>query len=38
MADWKLSPADWCHVDVVAGDRARAERFPDGNLIGLRHD
>jgi predicted enzyme related to lactoylglutathione lyase len=27
MADWKLSPGDWCHIDVVAGDRARAQKF-----------
>jgi uncharacterized protein len=27
MADWKLSPGDWCHIDVVGGDRARAQTF-----------
>ena len=27
MADWKLSPGDWCHIDVVAGDRGRAQKF-----------
>jgi predicted enzyme related to lactoylglutathione lyase len=27
MADWKLSPGDWCHIDVVAADRARAQKF-----------
>jgi uncharacterized protein len=27
MADWKLSPGDWCHIDVVSGDPARAQRF-----------
>jgi len=27
MADWKLSPGDWCHIDVLSGDAARAQRF-----------
>ena len=27
MADWKLSPGDWCHIDVVSGDPARAQAF-----------
>ena len=27
MADWKLSPGDWCHIDVGSGDRDRARRF-----------
>lgn len=27
MADWKLSPGDWCHIDVGSGDRERAKRF-----------
>jgi predicted enzyme related to lactoylglutathione lyase len=27
VADWKLSPGDWCHIDVVAGDPARAQKF-----------
>lgn len=27
MADWKLSPGDWCHVDVLTGDAARAQQF-----------
>ena len=27
MADWKLSAGDWCHIDVLAGDRANAQRF-----------
>jgi uncharacterized protein len=27
MADWKLSPGDWCHIDVIASDRARAQKF-----------
>lgn len=27
MADWKLSPGDWCHIDVISGDHDRARRF-----------
>ena len=27
MADWKLSPGDWCHIDVISGDRDRARTF-----------
>jgi predicted enzyme related to lactoylglutathione lyase len=27
MADWKLSPGAWCHVDVLTGDTAGAQRF-----------
>jgi len=27
MADWKLSPGDWCHIDVVSGDPGRATKF-----------
>jgi uncharacterized protein len=27
MADWMLSPGDWCHIDVGSGDRDRAKRF-----------
>jgi predicted enzyme related to lactoylglutathione lyase len=27
MAKWKLSPGDWCHIEVLAGDTERAQRF-----------
>jgi uncharacterized protein len=27
MADWKLSPGDWCHIDVISGDPERARGF-----------
>jgi predicted enzyme related to lactoylglutathione lyase len=27
MADWKLSPGDWCHIDVLSADAAAARRF-----------
>jgi predicted enzyme related to lactoylglutathione lyase len=37
MADWKLSPGDWCHIDVVAGDRARAQKFY-GKVFGWRFE
>ena len=33
MADWKLSPGGWCHIDVVATDRARAQKFC-GDVFG----
>ena len=37
MADWKLSPGDWCHIDVVSGDHARARRFY-GEVFGWTFD
>jgi predicted enzyme related to lactoylglutathione lyase len=27
MAHWTISPGDWCHIDVIHGDRERAKRF-----------
>lgn len=27
MADWKLLPGDWCHIDVLSGDSGRAQAF-----------
>jgi predicted enzyme related to lactoylglutathione lyase len=27
MAKWKLSAGDWCHIDVLSGDSARAKQF-----------
>jgi predicted enzyme related to lactoylglutathione lyase len=33
MADWKLSPGDWCHIDVVAADQKRAQKFY-GDVFG----
>ena len=27
MAKWKLSQGDWCHIDVLTGDRERAMAF-----------
>ena len=27
MAHWTISPGDWCHIDVINGDRERAKRF-----------
>jgi uncharacterized protein len=38
MADWKLSPGDWCHIDVVSGDQERAKKFY-GDVFGWQlHD
>lgn len=37
MADWKLSPGDWCHIDVVSGDRGRAQRFY-GDVFGWQFE
>ena len=33
MADWKLSPGDWCHLDVASGDPQRARKFY-GDVFG----
>ena len=33
MAKWKLSPGDWCHIDVLSGDHERARRFY-GDVFG----
>jgi predicted enzyme related to lactoylglutathione lyase len=33
MAKWKLSPGDWCHIDVLSGDAARAQKFY-GDVFG----
>lgn len=33
MADWKLSPGDWCHIDVASANRERAKRFY-GDVFG----
>lgn len=27
MADWTISPGDWCHVELLNGDREAAKRF-----------
>jgi predicted enzyme related to lactoylglutathione lyase len=27
MADWTIGPGDWCHVELLTGDRERAKRF-----------
>jgi predicted enzyme related to lactoylglutathione lyase len=35
MADWKLSPGDWCHIDVLSGDPARAREFY-GRVFGWK--
>jgi len=37
MAAWKLSPGDWCHIDVVSGDRGRAQRFY-GDVFGWQFE
>ena len=48
MADWKLSPGDWCHIDVLSGDPERARKFygtvfgwqfepyPDTDYLGVK--
>ena len=27
MADWTISPGDWCHLELLSGDREAAKRF-----------
>jgi predicted enzyme related to lactoylglutathione lyase len=35
MADWTVGPGDWCHIDLLTGDRERAKRFY-GAVFGWR--
>jgi uncharacterized protein len=37
MADWQLSPGDWCHIDVSSGDPERARRFY-GDVFGWQFE
>lgn len=37
MADWKLSPGDWCHIDVLSGDSDRARKFY-GQVFGWQFE
>jgi predicted enzyme related to lactoylglutathione lyase len=37
MADWTISPGDWCHLDLPTTDRLRAKRFY-GAVFGWRFD
>ena len=37
MAKWKLSPGDWCHVDVLTGDSDRAKAFY-GSVFGWQFE
>jgi predicted enzyme related to lactoylglutathione lyase len=37
MAKWKLSPGDWCHVDVLTTDSARARAFY-GTVFGWQFE
>ncbi len=37
MANWTISPGDWCHIDVPTRDRERAKRFY-GEVFGWRLD
>jgi uncharacterized protein len=48
MANWTLKAGDWCHIDVLSGDSARArdfyahvfgwqfERYPDLDYLGVK--
>jgi predicted enzyme related to lactoylglutathione lyase len=37
MANWTISPGDWCHLDLATSDRERAKRFY-GEVFGWRFD
>jgi predicted enzyme related to lactoylglutathione lyase len=37
MADWTIGPGDWCHVELLTGDRERAKQFY-GAVFGWRLD
>jgi predicted enzyme related to lactoylglutathione lyase len=48
MANWTLKAGDWCHIDVLSGDAARArefyggvfgwqfEEYPGTDMLGVR--
>ncbi len=27
MVNWTISPGDWCHLELLTGDRDEAKRF-----------
>jgi len=33
MAHWTIGPGDWCHIELLTGDRDRAKRFY-GSVFG----
>jgi len=37
MANWSISPGDWCHVELLTGDREAAKAFY-GAVFGWRFD
>jgi uncharacterized protein len=37
MAKWSISPGDWCHVELLTGDRDAAKRFY-GAVFGWRFE
>jgi predicted enzyme related to lactoylglutathione lyase len=37
MADWTIGPGDWCHVELLTGDRERAKQFY-GAVFGWQLD
>lgn len=37
MANWTIGPGDWCHIELLSGDRQRARRFY-GDVFGWRLD
>lgn len=34
MAHWTIRPGDWCHIDVINGDRERAKRSMEASSAG----
>lgn len=37
MANWTISPGDWCHVELLTGDREAAKLFY-GTVFGWRFE
>jgi predicted enzyme related to lactoylglutathione lyase len=37
VANWTISPGDWCHVELLTGDREAAKRYY-GAVFGWRFD
>ena len=37
MANWRLSPGDWCHIEFLSADAERSKRFY-GDVFGWKYE
>src|SRR3989442_4348753 len=37
VANWKLSPGDWCHIEFLSADAERSKRFY-GDVFGWKYE